>query len=117
MLPPYGLYLIEKLSHTRSFYQVFFGAALLFGLFFFITPTIIPETKECNCFAKYDFSSLVGVEHTIFTAWGLFYFISLAYSVVLIVWDIVHKHGDMPNLKLLLIGYITFFPISFIFSL
>lgn len=114
MLPAYGLLFIEKLSHRKTFYIIFFIASLIFALSFFIFPSTIPETRECNCFLKFNRESLSPFGMNFFDAWSFYYFLSLTYSVLLISWDLLKHHGDQKNLKLLLIGYICFFPVALI---
>jgi hypothetical protein len=113
MLPPYGLLLVEKLSHKHTFYILFLIASALFGLTFILVPSVVPGANECNCFAKIDSSTLVGWEKIFFTNWGIYYFSSLALTMVLMLWHIFRKNGDTKNLTLLLIGYFSFFPFSY----
>lgn len=113
MLPPYGLLLIEKLSHRKTFYMLFFIASLLFGLTFVFIPSVIPAASECNCFAKLNSSSLEGLNLIFFRTWGWYYFLSLALSMLLISWHIIKRHGDTKNLTWLFWGYLSFFPASF----
>lgn len=114
LLPPYGLILVEKLSHRKTFYALFIIASLGFGLSFFFFPEIIPGARECNCFAKLDSSTLSGWNLVFFRTWGWYYVLSLTFAMLLMSWHILKKHGDTKKLSLLLIGYVTFFPFSFI---
>src|SRR5690349_11084257 len=54
LLPAYGILLIERLAHIRGFSIFFIIASAIFAITFFIFPSVIPQTTECNCFAKYD---------------------------------------------------------------
>ena len=113
MLPPYGLLLVEKLSHRKTFYLLFFIASFGLALSFFFFPTVIPGASECNCFAKFDRSVLTGWNAIFFTTWGWYYFLSLALTMLLISWHILKKNGDTKNLFLLFLGYSFFFPSAF----
>lgn len=119
MLPPYGLFLIERLSgHKESTISTTaLGASLVFGLFFLFVPSVIPNAQECNCFVKYNGANLTGNGAAFFSAWGAYYIGALTLSMALILWSIIKKQGDVKNLKLLLIGYTTFFPFSYIVAL
>lgn len=114
LLPPYGLIMIEKLSHRKSFYLLFFLASAIFGLSFLIFPSLVPEVRECNCFAKIDTGPMSDTGRLFINSWGWYYVLSLTFSMLLMSWHILKKHGDTKNLKLLLLGYFTFFPVSFL---
>jgi hypothetical protein len=114
MLPPYGLVFIEKLSGQKAFSALFFIASTILGLTFLLAPSVLPRAEECNCFLKYDSSSLDGRSANFYRAWWGYYLLSLTFSILLIAWHIVRRNGNTKSLKLILAGYISFFPSSFI---
>jgi hypothetical protein len=113
MLPPYGLLLIQKLSKRKTPFLLILSAALFFGAAFLIIPQTIPAAKECNCFVKYSSANLSGTFAQFFHAWAIYYIVSLTLSMLLMMWFISRKQGDIKNLRLLLIGYTLFFPFSY----
>lgn len=116
LLPAYGILLIERLAHVKGFAVFFIIASAIFAVSFFIFPSVIPQTTECNCFAKYDVSSLSGANYDFYRAWEAYYFLSLAFSLLLIAWNLVRHHGDVKNLRLALFAYLAFFPIVFVLA-
>jgi hypothetical protein len=116
MLPPFGLKMIEKLSGKRTFAGVFFVLSTIFAATFFVVPNVVPQAQECNCFMKYDGSSLTGSYYDFYTIWGRFYVVSLTLSMIFLGYFIKKGYGDVKNMKLLFIGYLSFFPFSYIIT-
>jgi hypothetical protein len=75
---------------------------------------VIPQSAECNCFVKYNAQTLDGSQKLFFDSWAWFYGLSLSYTVILLISRIARKIGDYRNMALLLAGYISFFPASFL---
>lgn len=114
MLPPFGLAIIEKLSGKKEPTVFFFICSTLIGLIFLIFPQTVPQAQECNCFVKFDSSTLTGNARTYFSIWGWYYILSLFTAMVLTFIHIVKNEGDKHKLKLTLVAYVSFFPISYV---
>lgn len=113
MLPPLGMMIIEALSGRRMLSKFFLIVSIVFGMVFVLDPYVIPESKECNCFLKFDGNSLIGRDATFFNAWVRYYVLSLMYSMFMIALYIKKGYGDTYSLKLLFLGYASFFPASY----
>lgn len=114
LLPPFGIYLIEKFT-KRNFGSVFFfivGIILAIGFIVLPNPTFLADT--CLCFAK--FAPVKGDGQNFLVLWGIYYIGGLTYALLLNLIMYLLEKVKKKKLILLngLLAYIFFYPFSYI---
>lgn len=115
LLPPIGVYFLQKITKIQLGYALFQIVALFFALMVVIKPNIFENTDECYCFAKYAVTEDESWHQYFADYWSIYYAFSLLYAMSLSALFMVPKRfiKKRPALLHLFFAYVSFFPTSY----
>lgn len=113
LLPPFGLYFIEKITGKSLFSKGFGLLALFFASLFVLMPEPLQFVEHMNCLLKVFYA---GNSSVFFYGWGAYYMgtLSLAIGALVHYMRIFKDRTKQIMLRLTLLAYLTFFPSSII---
>ncbi len=115
LLPPLGIFFLQKVMNKKLGYILFQVVGLFFALTVVIKPNIFENTDECYCFAKYAVTQEESWHNDFADAWAIYYAFSLLYAMTLAgLFALPDKfEKKRPALLHLFFAYVSFFPTSY----
>ncbi|KXK26171.1 MAG: hypothetical protein TR69_WS6001001166 [candidate division WS6 bacterium OLB20] len=113
LLPPFGVYFVEKITGRNLQSRVFAAAGVLFACLFLVQPEPLRFVEHMNCLLKVFYA---GNSSVFFYSWGAYYLGTLSFAIGAIIhyMRIMKERSKQILLKLCLLAYLSFFPSSII---
>jgi len=116
MLPPLGVFLIERLSGRNLGGRIFLAIGTTFALILLLVPGVIQASQDCFCLVKY--AAYTNASNPLIMVWGTYYLSTLTFSMYILGREIyrnkVRKHRK--HMILALIAYASFYPTSYLYT-
>jgi len=109
ILPPLGIYLFEKITGKKAFFEIFMAIGIGFILILFSNPDVVVIGQEKLCFSKFT-----TLDPYLFNSWGFYYLGTMLLTIFTAFWYSFKHFKIRKDLYLGILTYLLFFPTSYL---